>query len=51
MWAFPDPGVRDVKFHNAVIILQNLNTPVISNIAALNLLWKMAYVWTSGMCL
>lgn len=28
-WAFPDPGVRDVKFHNAVITRQNLNKPVI----------------------
>lgn len=28
-WAFPDPEVRDVKFHNAVITRQNLNKPVI----------------------
>lgn len=29
MWAFPDPGVRNLMFHNAVISLQNLNKPVI----------------------
>lgn len=28
-WAFPDPGVKDVKFHNAMITRQNLNKPVI----------------------
>lgn len=28
-WAFPDPRVRDVKFHNAMITRQNPNKPVI----------------------
>lgn len=29
-WAFPDPGVRDVKFHNAAITrVKNLNKPAI----------------------
>lgn len=28
-WAFPDPGVRDIEIHNAVIILHNLNKSVI----------------------
>lgn len=51
VWAFPDPRVRDVKFHNAVISWQNLNKLVILTPHTLHLFWKMAYVWTSGMCL
>lgn len=29
MWAFPDPGVKDVKFHNVVITTEELNKHVI----------------------
>lgn len=50
-WAFSDPGVRDVKFHNAVITRQNPKQACDFIITALHLLWKMAYVWASGMCL
>lgn len=50
LWVAPDPRVRDVKFHNAEITLQNLNKADF-NPAVLHLLWKTVHVWTSGMCL
>lgn len=43
MWAFPDPGVTQVKFHNAATGLQNLNKSVTSSIAAPQLRWKKTF--------
>ena len=45
MWAIPEPGVSDVKFHNAMITQQNLNKPVILTLLLSSFSGKMAYVW------
>lgn len=43
MWAFPDPGVTQVKIHNAATSLQNLNKAVTSSSAALQTHWKKIF--------